>query len=81
MTSYLNDSQSCPLLLYNLPCIVVAAFRFHGLKVPIGGNGLWFYSVQGLFRVAFEMYSKQEQLAVLGSFQVQYSSHQLASKG
>ncbi|XP_071339135.1 uncharacterized protein [Trachinotus anak] len=45
------------------------AFRFHGLKVPTANNSLWFYSVQGLFRVAFEMYSKQEQLAVLESFQ------------
>ncbi|XP_074493981.1 uncharacterized protein LOC141769129 [Sebastes fasciatus] len=46
-----------------------SAFRFHGLKVPTSNNGLWFYSVQGLFRVAFEMYSKQEQLAVLENFQ------------
>lgn len=45
------------------------AFRFHGLKVPTVNNSLWFYSVQGLFRVAFEMYSKQEQLAVLENFQ------------
>ncbi|KAM3867491.1 uncharacterized protein ACN63O_007151 [Diretmus argenteus] len=46
-----------------------SAFRFHGLKVPIANNSLWFYSIQGLFRVAFEMYSKQEQLAVLENFQ------------
>ncbi|XP_078106931.1 uncharacterized protein LOC144518267 [Sander vitreus] len=46
-----------------------SAFRFHGLKVPTANNSLWFYSVQGLFRVAFEMYSKQEQLAVLENFQ------------
>ncbi|XP_035514508.1 uncharacterized protein si:ch211-110p13.9 [Morone saxatilis] len=45
------------------------AFRFHGLKVPTVNNSLWFYSIQGLFRVAFEMYSKQEQLAVLENFQ------------
>ncbi|XP_029018148.1 uncharacterized protein si:ch211-110p13.9 isoform X2 [Betta splendens] len=45
------------------------AFRFHGLKVTTTNNSLWFYSVQGLFRVAFEMYSKQEQLSVLESFQ------------
>ncbi|CAB1456472.1 unnamed protein product [Pleuronectes platessa] len=44
-------------------------FRFHGLKVPAASNCLWFYSIQGLFRVAFEMYSKQEQLAVLENFQ------------
>ncbi|XP_040898714.1 uncharacterized protein si:ch211-110p13.9 isoform X2 [Toxotes jaculatrix] len=46
-----------------------SAFRFHGLKVPTANNSLWFYSVQGLFRVAFEMYSKPEQLAVLENFQ------------
>ncbi|XP_058492844.1 uncharacterized protein si:ch211-110p13.9 [Solea solea] len=46
-----------------------SAFRFHGLKVPTSNNSLWFYSIQGLFRVAFEMYSKQEQLAVLENFQ------------
>nr|XP_046243466.1 uncharacterized protein si:ch211-110p13.9 isoform X2 [Scatophagus argus] len=44
-------------------------FRFHGLKVPTVNNSLWFYSIQGLFRVAFEMYSKQEQLAVLENLQ------------
>ncbi|KAK2837220.1 hypothetical protein Q5P01_014432 [Channa striata] len=46
-----------------------SAFRFNGLKVPSANNSLWFYSVQGLFRVAFELYSKQEQLAVLENFQ------------
>ncbi|XP_070761110.1 uncharacterized protein [Enoplosus armatus] len=46
-----------------------SAFRFHGLKVPTVNNSLWFYSIQGLFRVTFEMYSKQEQLAVLENFQ------------
>ncbi|KAM7017927.1 uncharacterized protein LKV04_000510 [Tautogolabrus adspersus] len=46
-----------------------SAFRFHGLKVPTVNNSLWFYSIEGLFRVAFEMYSKQEQLAVLENFQ------------
>uniref|UniRef100_A0A1A7WEC2 Si:ch211-110p13.9 n=2 Tax=Iconisemion striatum TaxID=60296 RepID=A0A1A7WEC2_9TELE len=46
-----------------------SAFRFQGLKVPAANNSLWFYSVQGLFRVAFEMYSKQDQLAVLENFQ------------
>ncbi|KAI9527692.1 hypothetical protein NQZ68_027782 [Dissostichus eleginoides] len=46
-----------------------SAFRFHGLKVSTANNSLWFYSVQGLFRVAFEMYSKQEQLDVLENFQ------------
>ncbi|XP_040051439.2 uncharacterized protein LOC120830689 isoform X1 [Gasterosteus aculeatus] len=46
-----------------------SAFRFHGLKVHTSNNSLWFYSIQGLFRVAFEMYSKEEQLAVLENFQ------------
>ncbi|XP_034548663.1 uncharacterized protein si:ch211-110p13.9 isoform X2 [Notolabrus celidotus] len=46
-----------------------SVFRFHGLRVPTVDNSLWFYSVQGLFRVAFEMYSKHEQLAVLDNFQ------------
>ncbi|XP_026176858.1 uncharacterized protein LOC113138538 [Mastacembelus armatus] len=46
-----------------------SAFRFHGLTVPTASNSLWFYSIQGLFRVAFELYSKQEQLAVLENFQ------------
>ncbi|XP_047447901.1 uncharacterized protein si:ch211-110p13.9 [Mugil cephalus] len=49
--------------------IFSSAFRFSGLKVPTSNNSLWFYSVQGLFRVAFEMYSRQEQLAVLENFQ------------
>lgn len=46
-----------------------SAFRIQGLKVPIVSNSLWFYSIQGLFRVAFEMYSKQEQLGVLENLQ------------
>ncbi|XP_017269230.1 uncharacterized protein si:ch211-110p13.9 [Kryptolebias marmoratus] len=46
-----------------------SAFRFQGLKVPASNNSLWFYNIQGLFRVAFEMYNKQEQLAVLENFQ------------
>ncbi|XP_067861870.1 uncharacterized protein si:ch211-110p13.9 [Heptranchias perlo] len=40
-------------------------FRFEGLKIPTMVNNLWFYSIQGLFRVAFEMYSKEQQLEVL----------------
>ncbi|XP_028852953.1 uncharacterized protein LOC114800059 [Denticeps clupeoides] len=43
--------------------------RFNGLRVPCSSNSLWFYSIQGVFRVAFELYSKQEQLSVLESFQ------------
>eukprot|EP00062_Callorhinchus_milii_P016662 gi/632968214/ref/XP_007900404.1/ PREDICTED: uncharacterized protein LOC103184291 [Callorhinchus milii] len=42
-----------------------SAIRFEGLKVPSVVNSLWFYSIQGLFRVAFEMYSKEQQLEVL----------------
>ncbi|XP_051888374.1 uncharacterized protein si:ch211-110p13.9 [Pristis pectinata] len=40
-------------------------FRFEGLKMPTMVNSLWFYSIQGLFRIAFEMYSKEQQLDVL----------------
>ncbi|XP_061673724.1 uncharacterized protein si:ch211-110p13.9 isoform X2 [Syngnathoides biaculeatus] len=46
-----------------------AAFRFRGLKAAPSNNGLWFYTIHGLFRVAFEMYAKPEQLAVLNNFQ------------
>uniref|UniRef100_W5MDX3 Si:ch211-110p13.9 n=1 Tax=Lepisosteus oculatus TaxID=7918 RepID=W5MDX3_LEPOC len=49
-------------------------FRFHGLRLPCGTNRLWFYSIQGLFRVAFEMYSKREQLFVLETFQELWKS-------
>ncbi|XP_068166460.1 uncharacterized protein si:ch211-110p13.9 isoform X2 [Antennarius striatus] len=52
-----------------------SAFRFHGLKVPTATNSLWFYSIQGLFRVAFEMYNKQEQLDVLENFQDVWKAH------
>ncbi|XP_068594478.1 uncharacterized protein si:ch211-110p13.9 [Brachionichthys hirsutus] len=52
-----------------------SAFRFHGLKVPTATNSLWFYSVQGLFRVAFEMYNKREQLDVLETFQDVWKAH------
>ncbi|MCJ8746717.1 hypothetical protein PDJAM_G00145040 [Pangasius djambal] len=44
-------------------------FRFQGLRVPCSSNSLWFYCVHGVFRVAFELYSKQEQLSILESFQ------------
>ncbi|XP_076127155.1 uncharacterized protein LOC143106657 [Alosa pseudoharengus] len=44
-------------------------YRLHGLRVPSGMNSLWFYSIQGIFRVAFELYSKQQQLSILESFQ------------
>ncbi|KAJ3604211.1 hypothetical protein NHX12_028952 [Muraenolepis orangiensis] len=45
------------------------AFRFDGLRVSATTNSLWFYSIQGLFRVAFELYSKQEQLTVMENLQ------------
>ncbi|XP_077377392.1 uncharacterized protein LOC144018744 isoform X2 [Festucalex cinctus] len=44
-------------------------FRFRGLKVAASNNGLWFYNIHGLFRFAFEMYTKREQLAVMDNFQ------------
>uniref|UniRef100_A0A3P8UBJ5 Si:ch211-110p13.9 n=1 Tax=Amphiprion percula TaxID=161767 RepID=A0A3P8UBJ5_AMPPE len=53
-----------------------SSFRFNGLKVPAANNSLWFYSIQGLFRVAFEIYSKQEQLAVLENFQQSLQTEQ-----
>ncbi|KPP77192.1 hypothetical protein Z043_103401, partial [Scleropages formosus] len=49
--------------------IFSSEFRFHGLRLPTGSNSLWFYSIQGLFRVAFEVYSQQEQLSLLDTFQ------------
>ncbi|KAG9342550.1 hypothetical protein JZ751_015956 [Albula glossodonta] len=49
-------------------------FRFHGLRVPTVSNSLWFYSIQGLFRVAFELYNKEEQLLVLETFQELWKS-------
>ncbi|KAM9858102.1 uncharacterized protein ACBR49_020152 [Aulostomus maculatus] len=56
-----------------------SAFRFSELKVSAAHNSLWFYSVQGLFRLAFEMYSRQEQLAVLENFQDVWKSQINAS--
>ncbi|XP_072289851.1 uncharacterized protein [Eucyclogobius newberryi] len=52
-----------------------SVFRFHGLKVTTSNNSLWFYSVQGLFRIAFELYRKQDQLALLENFQDVWKSH------
>lgn len=43
--------------------------RFQGLRLPCSHNSLWFYSVQGVFRVAFELYSRQDQLSAMESFQ------------
>ncbi|TSW89622.1 hypothetical protein Baya_13589 [Bagarius yarrelli] len=50
-------------------------FRFEGLRLPCSQNSLWFYCVHGVFRVAFELYSKQEQLSILESFQDLWKSH------
>uniref|UniRef100_A0A3B3RCT1 Uncharacterized protein n=1 Tax=Paramormyrops kingsleyae TaxID=1676925 RepID=A0A3B3RCT1_9TELE len=49
--------------------LVFSSFRLHGLRLPTGNNSLWFYSIQGVFRVAFELYSQHEQLSVLEAFQ------------
>ncbi|XP_030225566.1 uncharacterized protein si:ch211-110p13.9 [Gadus morhua] len=54
---------------YATKLIFSPAFRFDGLRVPTTTNSLWFYSIQGLFRVAFELYSKQEQLTVMDKLQ------------
>ncbi|KAI2664024.1 hypothetical protein ROHU_032610 [Labeo rohita] len=43
--------------------------RFQGLRLPRSSNSLWFYSVHGVFRVAFELYGKQDQLSIMESFQ------------
>ncbi|XP_062874207.1 uncharacterized protein si:ch211-110p13.9 [Trichomycterus rosablanca] len=44
-------------------------FRFQGLRVPWSSNGLWFYSVDGIFRVTFELHNKHDQLSILETFQ------------
>ncbi|MEE6504027.1 hypothetical protein FKM82_005049 [Ascaphus truei] len=46
-----------------------ADFKFERLRLHSGGNSLWFYSIQGVFRVAFDMYSREEQLTVIESLQ------------
>ncbi|XP_048835287.1 uncharacterized protein si:ch211-110p13.9 [Brienomyrus brachyistius] len=51
-----------------------SGFRLHGLRLPTGNNSLWFYSIQGVFRVAFELYSQHEQLSVLEAFQELWKS-------
>ncbi|XP_075034011.1 uncharacterized protein LOC142095108 isoform X2 [Mixophyes fleayi] len=50
-------------------------FKFERLRLPGGLNSLWFYSIQGLFKVAFDMYSREEQLAVIESLQELWKSH------
>ncbi|XP_028680687.1 uncharacterized protein si:ch211-110p13.9 [Erpetoichthys calabaricus] len=49
-------------------------FRVQGLKMTSSSNSLWFYSIQGFFRVAFEIFSKEEQLSVLDTFQEVWKS-------
>ncbi|XP_076843329.1 uncharacterized protein LOC143487918 [Brachyhypopomus gauderio] len=49
-------------------------FRFQGLRVPSSSNSLWFYCIHGVFRVAFELYSKHDQLSILESFQELWKS-------
>ncbi|XP_037113911.1 uncharacterized protein si:ch211-110p13.9 isoform X2 [Syngnathus acus] len=51
-----------------------SAFRLRGLKVAASSNGLWFYTIHGLFRIAFEMYAKREQLLVVENFQDAWKS-------
>ncbi|XP_040203129.1 uncharacterized protein LOC120933796 [Rana temporaria] len=50
-------------------------FRFERLRLPSGLNTLWFYSIQGLFKVAFDLYNREEQLAVIESLQELWKSH------
>ncbi|KAG9487693.1 hypothetical protein GDO78_007473 [Eleutherodactylus coqui] len=49
-------------------------FKFEKLRLPSGLNNLWFYSIQGLFKVAFDLYSREEQLAVIESLQELWKS-------
>ncbi|XP_073532352.1 uncharacterized protein [Phyllobates terribilis] len=49
-------------------------FKFDKLRLPAGLNSLWFYSIQGLFKVAFDLYSREEQLAVIESLQELWKS-------
>uniref|UniRef100_A0A8C5LQK2 VPS33A core subunit of CORVET and HOPS complexes n=1 Tax=Leptobrachium leishanense TaxID=445787 RepID=A0A8C5LQK2_9ANUR len=44
-------------------------FKFEKLRLAGAVNSLWFYSIQGVFRVAFDLYSREEQLAVIESLQ------------
>ncbi|KAG8456075.1 hypothetical protein GDO86_002030 [Hymenochirus boettgeri] len=44
-------------------------FRFEKLRLPGGLNTLWFYSIQGVFRVAFDLYTREDQLSVIESLQ------------
>ncbi|CAL1616603.1 unnamed protein product [Knipowitschia caucasica] len=50
-----------------------SAYRL--LKLPASNNSLWFYSIQGIFRIAFELFSREDQLTVLENFQDVWKSH------
>lgn len=52
-----------------------SVYRFHGLRLSSSNNSLWFYSVQGLFRIAFELYNKHDQLSILENFQDIWKAH------
>ncbi|CAH2295819.1 Hypothetical predicted protein [Pelobates cultripes] len=51
-----------------------ADFKFEKLRLPGAVNSLWFYSIQGVFRVAFDLYSREDQLAVIESLQELWKS-------
>ena len=69
--------SGCSIAVSNLPRMH-AKFAKEGLAVKVNfpvsvrlqgvrgsSRGIWFYSIQGLFRVCFEYYSREEQLACL----------------
>ncbi|OCT98393.1 uncharacterized protein LOC108705694 isoform X2 [Xenopus laevis] len=49
-------------------------FKFDRLRLPSGINTLWFYSIQGVFRVAFDLYDREDQLAVIENLQILWKS-------
>ncbi|KAE8635134.1 hypothetical protein XENTR_v10002523 [Xenopus tropicalis] len=49
-------------------------FKFERLRLPSGINTLWFYSIQGLFRVAFDLYDREDQLSVIENLQILWKS-------
>ena len=72
--------SGCSLAVSNFPRMH-AKFSKSGLAVKVNfphsvrllgvhgtGRGIWFYSVQGLFRVCFEYYSREEQSECLTQF-------------
>lgn len=69
--------SGCSIAVSNLPRMH-AKYARQGLAVKVNfpiavrlqgvhgsARGVWFYSIQGLFRVCFEYYSREEQLACL----------------